>query len=135
MFNERRIIGRHTNKFNKAQALTSYEQLQKGDYVVHQQHGIGMYSGIVTREFNGLHKDYLQIIFRNDDVLFVPLEQFRLVRKFISKEGAVPKLNKLGSKEWQNTKKKISEDIKELAQRLVALYSLREENIGFAFSK
>ncbi|WP_281627300.1 transcription-repair coupling factor [Traorella massiliensis] len=135
LFNERRIIGRHTNKFNKAQALTSYEQLQKGDYVVHQQHGIGMYNGIVTREFNGLHKDYLQIIFRNDDVLFVPLEQFRLVRKFISKEGATPKLNKLGSKEWQNTKKKISEDIKELAQRLVALYSLREENIGFAFSK
>lgn len=135
LFNAKKVIGRHTNKFNKAEILSSYEQLQKGDYVVHQQHGIGMYNGIVTREFNGLHKDYLQIIFRGDDVLFVPLEQFRLVRKFISKEGASPKLNKLGSNEWQNTKKRISENIKELAQRLVALYLLREENIGFAFSK
>lgn len=135
LFNSKKVIGRHTNKFNKAEILTSYEQLNQGDYVVHQQHGIGMYNGIVTRESNGLHKDYLQIIFKGDDVLFVPLEQFKLVRKFISKEGAQPKLNKLGSNEWSNTKKKISENVKELAQRLVALYSLREENIGFAFSK
>lgn len=135
LFNTKKIIGRYTNKFNKAEVLTSYEQLQKGDYVVHQQHGIGMYNGIVTRENNGLHKDYLQIIFKGDDVLFVPLEQFKLVRKFISKEGATPKLNKLGSNEWEKTKKKISDNIKELAQRLVALYSVREENIGHAFSK
>lgn len=132
LFNVKKIIGKHTNKFNKAEVLKSYEQLQKGDYVVHQQHGIGMYNGIVTRENNNLHKDYLEIIFKGDDTLYVPLEQFRLVRKFISKEGATPKLNKLGTNEWQNTKKKISENVKELAQRLVALYSLREENIGFA---
>ena len=132
LFNAKKIIGKYTNKFNKAEVLTTYEQLQPGDYVVHQQHGIGMYNGIVTRENNGLHKDYLQIIFKGDDVLFVPLEQFKLVRKFISKEGATPKLNKLGSNEWEKTKKRISENVQELAQRLVALYALREENIGFA---
>ena len=134
LFNAKKVIGKYTNKFNKAEALTTYEQLQQGDYVVHQQHGIGMYNGIVTRENNGLHKDYLQIIFKGDDVLFVPLEQFKLVRKFISKEGATPKLNKLGSNEWEKTKKRISENVQELAQRLVALYALREENIGFAFA-
>lgn len=135
LFNAKKIIGKHVNKFNKAEILKSYDALSKGDYVVHQQHGIGMYNGIVTRETNNLHKDYLEIIFKGNDVLYVPLEQFRLVRKFISKEGATPKLNKLGSNEWTNTKKKISESVHELAQRLVALYSLREENIGFAFSK
>ena len=132
LFNAKKIIGKYTNKFNKAEVLTTYEQLQQGDYVVHQQHGIGMYNGIVTRENNGLHKDYLQVIFKGDDVLFVPLEQFKLVRKFISKEGATPKLNKLGSNEWEKTKKRISENVQELAERLVALYALREENIGFA---
>lgn len=133
-FNTKKIIGKYTNKFNKAETLTSYQDLQIGDYVVHQQHGIGMYNGIKTRIDNNIHKDYLQIIFRGDDVLYVPLEQFKLVRKFISKEGAAPKLNKLGSNEWEKTKKRISENVAELAQRLVALYSLREEHIGFAFS-
>ena len=135
LFNTKKVPGRFINKFNKAQSLSSFEQLHKGDYVVHEKHGIGMYNGIVTRELNGLHKDYLQIIYKGDDQLFVPLEQFQLVRKFISKEGATPKLNKIGTNEWQKTKQKISQNIQELAQRLVALYSLREDNIGFAFSK
>lgn len=135
LLNTKKKIGKHTNKFAQAEVLSHYEQLQVGDYVVHQQHGIGMYNGIVTKEINHLHKDYLEIIFKGNDTLFVPLEQFQLVRKFISKEGAAPRLNKLGSNEWANTKKKISESVQELAQRLVALYSLREDNIGFAFSK
>ena len=135
LFNTKKVPGKFINKFSKAESLTTFEQLHKGDYVVHEKYGIGMYNGIVTRELNGLHKDYLQIIYKGDDQLFVPLEQFQLVRKFISKEGATPKLNKIGTNEWQKTKQKISQNIQELAQRLVALYSLREENIGFAFSK
>ena len=135
LFNQRKVLSKYTNKFNKAETLSSYQELAKGDYVVHQQYGVGMYNGIVTRMVNGLHKDFLQIIFKDDGQLFVPLEQFKLVRKFISKEGAAPKLNKLGTNDWEKTKKRISENVAELAQRLVALYSLREENIGYAFSK
>ena len=90
---------------------------------------------IVTRENNGVHKDFLHIIYKGNDELFVPLEQFKLVRKFVSKEGARPKLNKLGSGDWEKTKKRISENIKELAERLIHLYAVREEHIGHAFSK
>ncbi|WP_373129166.1 transcription-repair coupling factor [Dielma fastidiosa] len=135
IFHEQKKLGRYTNKFKQGEVLDDYLQLEKGDYVVHNQHGVGMYNGIVTKEIDGHHKDFLQVIYKDNDVLFIPLEQFRLIRKFVSKEGASPKLNKLGSSEWEKTKKRISQNVAELAQRLVALYSLRSEDIGFAFSK
>ncbi len=135
IFHEKKKLGRYTNKFKQGEVLDDYLQLEKGDYVVHSQHGVGMYNGIVTREVEGKHKDFLQVIYKDNDVLFIPLEQFRLIRKFISKEGVSPKLNKLGSNEWEKTKKKISQNVAELAQRLVALYSLRSEDIGYAYAK
>lgn len=57
----------------------------------------------MTREFNGVHKDFLRVVYKGNDELLVPLEQFRLVRKFVSREGVVPKLNKLGSHDWEKT--------------------------------
>lgn len=135
IFHENKKLGRYTNKFKQGEVLDDYLQLEKGDYVVHNQHGVGMYNGIVTKVIDGHHKDFLQVIYKDNDVLFIPLEQFRLIRKFVSKEGASPKLNKLGSSEWEKTKKRISQNVEELAQRLVALYSLRSEDIGYAFSK
>lgn len=129
---ERRV--RYHNKFKDAEVLHDYLELEIGDYVVHHQYGVGKYMGIVTKEIDGVHKDFLNIVYKGDDVLLVPLEQFRFIRKFMSKEGAVPKLNKLGSGEWEKTKKKVSGKVAELADRLIALYSLREDHIGYAFS-
>ena len=134
IFHVKKKIAKYTNKFKQSEVLSAYQQLEKGDYVVHQQHGVGMYNGILTKEVDGIHKDFLQVIYKGDDMLLVPLEQFKLIRKFVSKEGAAPKLNKLGSNEWEKTKKKVSKNVEEIAQRLVALYSLREENIGHAFA-
>ena len=134
IFHVKKKIAKYTNKFKQSEVLSAYQQLEKGDYVVHQQHGVGMYNGIITKEIDGIHKDFLQVIYKGDDMLLVPLEQFKLIRKFVSKEGAAPKLNKLGSNEWEKTKKKVSKNVEEIAQRLVALYSLREENIGHAFA-
>ena len=134
IFHVKKKIAKYTNKFKQSEVLSAYQQLEKGDYVVHQQHGVGMYNGIITKEVDGIHKDFLQVIYKGDDLLLVPLEQFKLIRKFVSKEGAAPKLNKLGSNEWEKTKKKVSKNVEEIAQRLVALYSLREENIGHAFA-
>ena len=134
IFHVKKKIAKYTNKFKQSEVLSAYQQLEKGDYVVHQQHGVGMYNGIITKEVDGIHKDFLQVIYKGDDMLLVPLEQFKLIRKFVSKEGAAPKLNKLGSNEWEKTKKKVSKNVEEIAQRLVALYSLREENIGHAFA-
>lgn len=130
---ERRV--RYHNKFKDAEILHDYLELEIGDYVVHHQYGVGKYMGIITKEIDGIHKDFLNIIYKGDDVLLVPLEQFHFIRKFMSKEGAVPKLNKLGSGDWEKTKKKVSGKVAELADRLIALYSLREDHIGYAFSK
>ncbi len=126
---------RYQNKFKNAEVLQHYQDLQPGDFVVHKLYGVGQYLGIVTREKDNIHKDYLKVVYKGNDILFVPLEQFRLVRKFVSKEGASPKLNKLGTKDWEKTKAKVTENVKELADRLVKLYSLREKHIGFAYSK
>lgn len=123
------------NKFKEAEVLHDYQELNVGDFVVHNLHGIGKYLGIVNKEMDGVHKDFLHIAYKGDDILLVPLEQFRLIRKFVSKEGASPKLSKLGSGDWEKTKQKVSAKIAELADRLIHLYANRDEEIGYAFSK
>ena len=132
LFKKKTKLGRYASKFKEAEALNSYQELQPGDFIVHSQHGVGQYLGIVTREFNGVHKDFLRVVYKGNDELLVPLEQFRLVRKFVSREGVVPKLNKLGSHDWEKTKQRLKDNVNEIADRLVKLYSQREENIGYA---
>ena len=133
LFKKKTKLGRYASKFKETEALNSYQDLQPGDFIVHSQHGVGQYLGIVTREFNGVHKDFLRVVYKGNDELLVPLEQFRLVRKFVSREGVVPKLNKLGSHDWEKTKQRLKENVNEIADRLVKLYSQREENIGYAY--
>ena len=126
---------RYHAKFKEASVLNDYMELNVGDYVVHHQHGVGKYMGIITRENNGIHQDYLRIIYRGNDELLVPLSQFQLIRRYVTKEGVGIKLNKLGSGEWERTRRKVSEKVEELAQRLVELYALRSEDIGHAYAK
>ncbi len=133
LFNHKVFIGRYNTKFKEAQTLQSYQDLQAGDYVVHHQHGVGKYIGIITKELEGQHRDYLHIVYRHDATLYVPLEQFQLVRKFVSKEGVTPKLHTLGSNEWKKTKARIRENVLDLAERLIALYGQRETDIAPAF--
>ena len=135
LFEIHRHSGRYENKFKNAEVIHNYDELEKGDYVVHAQHGVGQYLGIETREIQGAIRDFLRIIYRGNAELLVPLEQFRLVRKFVSREGVVPKLNKLGSDEWEKTKKRLEENVNNIAERLVNLYSQREEHIGHAYQK
>ena len=126
---------RFEKKFRNAEIIHDYTELEKGDYVVHATYGVGQYLGIITKKVNGAIKDYLEIVYRGNNKLMVPLEQFRLVRKFISREGVVPKLNKIGTNEWQKTKERIQNSVENVAERLIELYSARENNIGYAFSK
>ncbi len=135
LFGHKRKIGKYAQKYEEAIKLNSYEELKRGDYVVHNQYGIGQYIGIEKRVINNVKLDYLKILYRGNDELLVPLAQFSLVRKYVSKDGVVPKLHKLGSKEWVRTKQKVQEGIDDLAEKLIRLYKKRSENIGFAFSK
>ena len=126
--------GRYDNKFRNAEVIHDYGELEPGDYVVHATYGVGQYLGIENREIQGVKRDFLKIVYRGNAELLVPLEQFRLVRKFVSREGVVPRLNKLGSDEWEKTKKKLQANVENIAGRLLDLYSNRETHIGYAFS-
>ena len=127
--------GRYENKFRNAEVIHGYDELQPGDYVVHAQYGVGQYICIENREIQKVKRDFLKIIYRGNTELLVPLEQFRLVRKFVSREGVVPKLNKLGSGDWEKTKQRLQSNVEDIAERLLTLYANREQHIGFAFSK
>ena len=135
IYAKRSHTGRYASRYAEARTLDSYEELNPGDYVVHDQYGIGQFVAIETQLVNGIKCDYLKIIYKGNDELLVPLSQFSLVRKYVSKEGSVPKLHKLGSKQWENTKKKVEESVNDIAQELIDLYSARDLDIGFAFSK
>ncbi len=123
---------RQYTRYRDGIALQSYDNLEIGDYVVHEIHGIGQFLGIETIELDGIHKDYLHIQYRASDVLYVPLEQFKLVRKYVSKQGVVPKLSKLGSSEWEKTKTRIKKRIEDITERLMSLYMNRSKAVGFA---
>ncbi|NLC54881.1 MAG: transcription-repair coupling factor [Erysipelothrix sp.] len=133
LFNTKINVTKYSSKFNESQSLSNYGELEKGDFVVHNTYGVGKYIGIETREFNNYKRDFLKIIYKNNDSLHVPLHQFNLVRKFVSREGMAPRLNRLGTDEWQKTKNKVKENVNELAGRLVKLYSTRSIDSGFQF--
>lgn len=125
---------KYDNKFSKAETLNQLQDLDTFDYVVHRQYGIGKYMGIETKEIDGIQKDFMRIMYRDGDELFVPLEQFTLVRKYLSSHATAVRLSKLGSKSWEKSKEKIQKDVAEVADRLVALYATRMKSKGHAFS-
>lgn len=122
-------------KYKNAKVLKNFEDLQIGDYIVHDTHGIGQYLGIKTLEVGNNHKDYLYIAYRGNDVLYIPVEQFKLIRKYTSKEGRVPKVNKLGSTEWTKTKQRIKKKTDDIAEKLIEIYAERMARPGFAFGE
>ena len=135
LFNEKVRVGRFDSRFKEGTILKSYEDLHPGDYVVHEYQGIGQFIELQTLEVDGVHRDYLKIAYHGGELLYVPLAQFQLVRKYLGKEGAAPRLSHLHSKDWENTKKKIKERVNDLAERLMNLYLERSKVKGFAFQK
>ncbi len=115
--------------------LNSYNDLNVGDYVVHETHGIGKYLGVETVETYGVVKDYIKIEYKDGGVLYVPVTSLEYVKKYVCEDGFVPKVNKLGTKEWEKTKYKVGKHIKDIAKDLIKLYAKREQAVGFAFDK
>lgn len=133
LFGQQYHNSRLSSRFKEATILKSYDELNPGDYIVHEFHGIGQYIDIKTIEVDGIHRDFLHIVYAGSDVLYVPLSQFRLVRKYAGREGAVPKLSHLNSGEWEKRKSKIKKRVNELAEGLLALYKERIAITGYAF--
>ncbi|MCM0649012.1 transcription-repair coupling factor [Clostridium swellfunianum] len=115
--------------------IKSFTELKLGDYVVHTNHGIGVYRGIKQLELEGHKKDYLQLTYDNGDMLYVPVDQLDLVQKYIGQEGKTPKVNKLGGTEWAKAKSKVKRSIEEIAEDLVKLYAMRSTLKGHSFHK
>ncbi|MGM9873541.1 MAG: CarD family transcriptional regulator, partial [Bacilli bacterium] len=135
LFVEKVKATRFTNKFKEGTILKSFEDLSPGDYVVHEYQGIGQFDSLVTLEVQNKHNDYLKIIYSGGEILYVPLTQFQLVRKYMGKEGYSPRLSRLHTKDWENQKKKVKERVNELANRLMNLYIERSKIKGFAFEE
>ncbi len=134
LFGEKETQGYKT-KFRYGSRIKDITKLEIGDYVVHGHHGIGKYLGIKTIIKNGLKKDYLTIEYRDNDKLYIPAQKIELISKYSGKEGVVPKINKLGSHEWEKTKAKARKKAEDIAEDLLKLYALREAKKGFAFDK
>lgn len=120
-------------KLANAERLKSYTDLKPGDYVVHVNHGIGIFSGIRTMEVDGVHQDYMVINYRNNAQIFVPVTQLNLVQKYVSSESKTPRINRLGGNEWAKTKRRVASKVEDIADELVDLYSKRETAKGYAF--
>lgn len=111
-----------------------YADLKIGDYVVHKNYGIGVFIGVNTVTADQTTKDYIKIKYQGDDILYVPTNQLDSVRKYIGGDELNLKINKLGSSEWQRTKAKVKNNLREVANELIELYAKREKATGYAFS-
>jgi transcription-repair coupling factor (superfamily II helicase) len=112
-----------------------FADLKEGDYIVHKENGIGQYLGVTTIKADGITKDYIKLKYKDNDILYVPTNSLDNIRKYIGAEKSGPKLNRLGSKEWEKTKAKVKNNLRQVAEELIELYAKRQKMQGFAFSK
>ena len=115
----------YKNNFHIGKKVKDYNQLEKGDYVVHIAHGIGKYQGITTLTVRGAEKDFLTIEYLGGDKIYVPVEKISTIYKYTGKDGVVPKLNSLSSNAWEKTKKYVQSKIKDISEELIRLYKER----------
>lgn len=122
-------------KFTKSKALTLKElrALQPGDFVVHIDYGVGRFAGLDTVDVAGNKQEALRLVYRDDDLLYIGLHSLHKISRYSGKEGEPPSINKLGSPEWENKKKKVKGKVKDIAKDLIDLYAKRKAANGYAF--
>lgn len=123
-----------TRSKKKTSNFLNYQDLDLGDFVVHELYGVGQFKGTETMSIGGITKDFLKISYRASDILYVPTDEMGMVSKYISKESKAPKLNSLGTAEWKKSKAKVKKALDAIAEDLVALYAERAKAEGYAFA-
>ena len=126
---------RKTPEQFKAGETIIFSDLKVGDYIVHRTNGVGQFIGINTIQAAGVTKDYIKIKYKDDGILYVPTSSLDNVKKYIGSGDGVPRLNKLGSKDWAKAKARVKSNLQEIAKDLIELYAKREKAKGFMFSK
>ena len=123
------------SKARSGEKISAFTDLKVGDYVVHENHGVGQFMGVVRLASDGTYRDFLHIRYQGTDKLYVPTDQLDRVQKYIGSEGEAPKLNRLSGGEWQRQKSKVRQSIRDIAGDLLKLYAQREAVPGYAFDK
>ena len=126
--------GRRRKEKEAPQDLTSLADLQEGDYIVHLNHGIGLYRGLVKLSVGPQTNDFLELEYQNGDRLYLPVDRLNLVQKYLGVEGVEPRVERLGGKAWERTKKRVKKAVEKIARELVELYALRRVLPGHHFS-
>ena len=134
VFNTKQKRRKSSSTFKEGETVI-FNDLKIGDYVVHRTHGIGEYIGVNTIKADGITKDYIKVKYKDDDILYIPTNSLDNIRKFIGSGDSKPKLTRLGTKEWDNTKNKVKSNLREVARELIELYAKRQKMTGYAFSK
>ena len=129
-----KITKKYKTSFKYSSKINDINKLNIGDYVVHIIHGIGIYNGIKNISFDGVEKDYIEVLYLDKDKIYIPVEKIDNLSKFSSKDGVAPKVNKLGGTEWQKKLNRVNKRVCDMADELIALYSERESRRGFSFS-
>lgn len=136
---EKEIFGKVKKKKSKTskngRKIKSFRDLKIGDYVVHENHGIGKYIGVEQLRVDDVRKDYLKISYMGTDCLYVPIDQMDLVQRYIGGDDVKPKLNSLSGSEWKKTKTKIKKAIEDMAKDLLKLYATRKTAKGYSYEK
>ncbi len=135
IFSKKNEKRRKLSKQFSGDRLNSLSDISVGDYVVHERHGIGVYKGIEQVEIDGRKRDYINIQYADNGKLFIPVEQLSMIGKFSGKDSRKPKLNKLGSPEWNKVTTRVKQQIDTVAEELVTLYAIRRKEKGYAFSE
>ena len=117
-----------------ALSLKELAQIEIGDYIVHIDHGIGRFAGLIKTDVNGRPQEVIKLVYQNDDIILVSIHALHKLSKYRGKEGVPPKINKLGSGAWNRLKEKTKTKLKDIARDLIKLYAVRREEKGFAFS-
>lgn len=125
---------RPTRPRKRRSAEDIFEEISPDDYVVHIEHGIGVYRGLIQREISHVTREYLEIEYANDDRLFVPVHKADRVARYIGPEGSEPRVHRLGTADWETARRNAKRAVDEIAEELLALYAARENADGYTFS-
>lgn len=135
MFGQEKKKRRRKKASYEGRKIQSFTELSVGDYVVHEDHGLGIYRGIEKIERDGVIKDYLKIEYADNGTLYLPATRLDGIQKYAGSEAKAPKLNKLGGEQWNRTKAKVKTAVKEIAKELVQLYAARRELGGYQYGE
>ncbi len=134
IFARKKYIAKTSHRV-KSKAIDTFVDLNPGDYIVHVSYGIGIFKGIDRVRAIGNERDYIKLEYADEEFVFVPIEQVNLIQRYIGNDGNNPKIDRIGSKSWENRKNKVKQAVEDLAKKLIDLYSRRKASKGFPFPK